>query len=256
MKKQIIFVSVFLLAALAASAQESIPSISSDSLINAISDNILAISKHTDSWEKDNRLITFLAVTASVFSIIAGIAAGAIWFQRYTSKKTQLAIIDDLTRHFIKNAMCIEKVDTDVTPSEIIFRRCAVLPDDLNLNRFTVKTKDYAFVHRIELSTRNYNIHAEWLAENYDKLSPEKKQYFKTELLNRGGHIATSLNQFRLRIFTFHHYLESEEEKCSRKLNLIELNKYRYQAVEEWKSMSSDEKLARIYADHESRLKS
>lgn len=250
MKKHLILVSAFLLVALVVGAQEMVSYSSVDSLINAILKQTNDINAHTDSWGESNRIYTGLTVLASLFSIIAGVAAGAIWWQRHTSRRTQLAIIDDLTRHFLANLMRINNVDNDHTPAEIVFRRLAVLSDDLNLNRFTVKTSDYRLVHQIELYTRNYNIHAEWLAVHYDSLSPEKQQEYKTELLHRGFIIAASLDSLRSHIFSSYDFWETEEEKCTRVQNLINLFQYKSQSIPDWESMSNEAKYAYLKKVH------
>lgn len=197
--KKILIITLMLALCGMAKAQEEVPLQSVDSVsVAQLIENTTAINKNTDAWHGvSNIVVSILALLSSVFSIIAGVFAFGIWRERRVSKKMQIAIIDDLIRHFFVNKSIMLRLQKNLDNNkeiDLIFRRMAVLEDDLNMNRFTIYPRYYQYVHEIEFQARNYNMYCEWAAVHFAQLSHDEQSACINNLITRADRLSRFLD--------------------------------------------------------------
>ena len=207
--KKILLVFLMSMVCGVVSAQIEISSQPVDSVsVAQLIENTNAINKNTDAWHGvSNVVVTILALLSSVFSIIAGVFAFGIWRDRRVSKKLQIAIIDDLIRHFFVNKSIMLRLLQNLEKSgdvALTFRKMAVLSDDLNMNRFTIYPRYYQFVHEIEFQARNYNMYCEWAAENFKQLSKDEQIECINNLITRANRLSHFLDMLKKVIVESH----------------------------------------------------
>ena len=208
MKRTIIVILTLVFVLLAnAQVESSTQQVDSVSVAQLI-ENTHAINENTDAWHGSiNVFVSILALLSSVFSIIAGVFAFGIWRDRRVSKKMQLAIIDDLIRHFFVNKsilLRIQKNADNIKEAELTFKKMAVLNDDLNMNRFTIYPRYYKCVHEIEFQARNYNMYCEWIAQQYAHLSKTERLTCIDNLISRAERLTNYLDMLKQVIVESH----------------------------------------------------
>lgn len=209
-KKTKIFIVIFLLLVCnCTQAQTDIVTQSVDSIsVAQLIENTHAINENTDAWHGvSNVVVSILALLSSIFSIIAGVFAFGIWRERRVSKKLQIAIIDDLIRHFFVNKSILLRVKKEIEKEQdvkLTFRKMAVLQDDLNMNRFTIYPRYYQCVHEIEFQARNYNMYCEWAADNFIHLSNNERVACIDNLISRADRLSNYLDMLKRVIVDSH----------------------------------------------------
>jgi hypothetical protein len=187
------------------SAQSLMP-VDSTHVVRLI-ENTTDIVQNTDSWHGSlNIFVSILAVLSSFFSIVAGVFAFGIWRDRRVSKKLQMAIINDLIRHFFVNKSILLRMqrDNECLGANLSFRKMAVLQDDLNMNRFTIYPRYYRCVHEIEFQARNYNLYCEWLSASYSDFSQDERIACLKDLISRGNRLSAYLDMLKKEIAKTH----------------------------------------------------
>lgn len=158
------------------------------------------ISHNTNDWYgASNILMSVVTILGVIFGFIALFPLFQIWLDQRRDKAFQTAVMDDLIRHFFVNEIILValKECSDANNHAIDFMKLPVLPEDLNLNRFTTKSETYSALHEIELKMRNYGLHSEWVAQHLSELSHD--QFIKEcdALIDRGKKITEALDKHK-----------------------------------------------------------
>lgn len=158
------------------------------------------ISHNTDDWYgTSNTVMSVITILGVIFGFIALFPLFQIWLDQRRDKAFQTAVMDDLIRHFFVNEIILEalKERADIHSHAIDFMKLPVLPEDLNLNRFTTKSKTYSALHEIELKMRNYGLHSEWVAQHLSELSHDQLIKECDTLIDRGKGITKLLDEHK-----------------------------------------------------------
>lgn len=166
---------------------------------------IQEIADNTNDWcGFANIFMSCVAISGIVAAWIALYPLRQIQKNQTRTKSFQIAVMDDLIRHFFINDCILRTIQQEYGKRnfEVDFLKLKVLPDDLNLNRFTTDAVQYKVLHNIEILMRNYGIHSEWTSKHCNEFTKQQLISSCQVLIERGKEIIEKLDDNKKNFLT------------------------------------------------------
>lgn len=159
--------------------------------------NTRQICSHTDSWHHSatlNIIFGILSVVATVATILGLLAIISEWWKVHRSRGCQRLILQDMIRHLYVNHALTEIVRIKMEgkyathhPEKGVFSRFVFLPEDTDVGRFSMTSRNFDRIHSLGLSLRNYNIACDAAEKHFGKkkVSEQEKKHDLDVLTSR-----------------------------------------------------------------------